>query len=325
MKKIYVSCYDLITKTKPSGTVDLLRWLTEKKDAQIRILEQIRAGGLSKDQVNELKKKLPAITPSGTFSKRGVDGLLKHSNVICLDFDNIKNDLERIKKIICQNKSVFYCGISASGNGLCAMVFIENPDMHKQHFNALVELYANLGIEVDKQCSDVSRARFYAYDEEAYINHEPIVYTETLEKNTAQTSKIKKMKKTKNQTDELEKPTVSMELTIEEQFLRSSLENGPIKVKIVNASGKRLRILIAKIVSEKKDITVKRQDWFIEAAIINQNFPDDGRELFHAISCFYPSYDYEKADIFYTDCQSYHYNNELFFKIAEGYCISLED
>lgn len=329
MRKIYVSSYEFITWKNRPKTVDLLSWLTEKKTAQIHILEQIRAGGLSKKEIDNLKLKLSVITPSGIFSERKVKGLLKHSNVICLDFDKIKDNLMTIKEIICQNKSVFYCGISASGNGLYAMVLIENSAMHKQHFNALVELYAKLGIEVDKQCSDVSRARFYAYDQDAYINKNAIPYTNFIEAtNIIQTSKTNKMKKVKNITEEVKVTAVETQRTersFENMILDSNFEDEYILVKPKNTSGAKIKELIKIIIQQRVDITREYNDWLKIAGIINNNFPEEGRDLFHAISSFYPNYSFAQADRFYTSCQKHRYKNQEFFSIAEKNGIYLED
>ena len=48
---------------------------------------------------NELKKSLPSICFSGTFNKRSDSGLIKHSGLICLDFDGYpkKKDLQQDK------------------------------------------------------------------------------------------------------------------------------------------------------------------------------------------------------------------------------------
>ena len=50
------------------------------------LIKQIRKEQ-DKTARNELKKELPAICFSGTFSKRADDALKEHSGYICLDFD----------------------------------------------------------------------------------------------------------------------------------------------------------------------------------------------------------------------------------------------
>ena len=50
------------------------------------LIEQIRKA--DKPTRDRLKKKLPSICFSGTFSQRNLQGLKQHSGLICLDFDN---------------------------------------------------------------------------------------------------------------------------------------------------------------------------------------------------------------------------------------------
>ena len=46
-----------------------------------------------KDSRNKLKKKLPAICFSGTFSKRLDSAIIEHSGIICLDFDGFRDEI----------------------------------------------------------------------------------------------------------------------------------------------------------------------------------------------------------------------------------------
>ena len=51
------------------------------------VVEQIRAA-TNKEEANNLKKKLPCVLFSGEFSERSKNGLMKHSGLMIVDFDN---------------------------------------------------------------------------------------------------------------------------------------------------------------------------------------------------------------------------------------------
>ena len=95
----------------------------------MHILERIREGA-SKETIkeirterdktrrNELKQDLPAICFSGTFKKRADNALIKHSGLMCLDFDGYdrQKDLLEDKEKFKQNKFVYSVFLSPSGS-----------------------------------------------------------------------------------------------------------------------------------------------------------------------------------------------------------------
>lgn len=130
-----------------------------------------------KTQRNELKKNLPAICFSGTFSKRSDDAIINHSGLICLDFDGYDNldemmiDKERISK----DKYTMSVFVSPSGNGLKVIVKIPSEvDNHKRYFDALGEHFNSDKFDVSTK--NVSRVCYESYDQDIYINMESEVW-----------------------------------------------------------------------------------------------------------------------------------------------------
>lgn len=114
------------------------------------------------------KTQLPYVTPSGTFSKRSADGLIKHSNVLALDFDDV--DPEATKEKLRNDKYVFFAFTTISGNGVCAFIQIDGKK-HAEAFDGAAEyFYTNYGLVADQSCSDIPRARFVSHDPLAYQN-----------------------------------------------------------------------------------------------------------------------------------------------------------
>ena len=115
------------------------------------VLERIREGACKnlvkkirlekkKEERNELKKLLPAICFSGTFSKRADSSINEHSGFICLDFDGYNKTKEMLeeKEKLSKNKYVYSVFISPSGNGLKVLVKIpQDIDNHTNYFNSL--------------------------------------------------------------------------------------------------------------------------------------------------------------------------------------------
>jgi len=157
-----------------------------------KILERIKIGqskeivkkirqSRDKTERNELKKQLPAICFSGTFSKRADSALIEHSGLICLDFDGYQSqrDLLSDKEMLCKNKYVFSVFISPSGNGLKVLVKIpQDADNHTSYFNSL-EKYFNSPY-FDKTSKNISRVCYESFDPLIHINENSSVW-DTLE------------------------------------------------------------------------------------------------------------------------------------------------
>lgn len=146
-----------------------------------------------KQMKSQQKSSLDYFVFSGTFSVRKTVGLISHSGLICLDFDNIGN-VEEIKQKIYADEFVVLGFISPSGNGLKIIVRIDitdNTAAWQQLFEYFKQKYA---IEADKSGKDVCRACFVSYDTTAYFNVNAKVF---------ETKKLKKPPQSDNWQSEL--------------------------------------------------------------------------------------------------------------------------
>lgn len=134
------------------------------------LIQKIRVEG-DKDVRNELKQKLPCVLWSGEFVKRNMSGLLKHSGLICLDFDHMDNRAE-----LAADKYIMACWLSPSGEGVKALVKVPIHD-HQGSFRALQKRYP----EIDRACKDVSRVCYESWDPDIYINFESEVFEDTVD------------------------------------------------------------------------------------------------------------------------------------------------
>ena len=134
------------------------------------LISSIR-GENDKTARNELKKDLPAICFSGTFSKRSDDAIIDHSGLICLDFDGYDSESDMLsdKDRISNDKHVMSVFVSPSGNGLKVIVKIPaNIQEHKRYFDALGEHFGSDKFDISTK--NVSRVCYESYDPEIYIN-----------------------------------------------------------------------------------------------------------------------------------------------------------
>lgn len=157
------------------------------KDVSV-VFERIKNGS-SKELIDKIrngesdfKNNLPAICFSGTFNSRSAAGLVKHSGLICLDFDKypdaktLKADRDKLVK----DKYTFALFISPSGNGLKLIVKIPaEPDNHKAYFESLNNYYNSEYF--DKSTKDVSRVCYESYDKNIFINKDSEIYTDKVE------------------------------------------------------------------------------------------------------------------------------------------------
>jgi len=142
------------------------------------LVENVRTA-ISKEESNALKSDLPSICFSGTFKNRSKNGVIKHSGLICLDFDKYESEdlmnADRAKFI--EDKFTFACFVSPSGNGLKLVVKIPTEiENHKLYFEALEKHFNNENF--DSAVSDISRVCYESFDPEIYVNNDSETWTQ---------------------------------------------------------------------------------------------------------------------------------------------------
>ena len=126
------------------------------------------------EEADELKKKLPAFTPSGTF-EGGIkpDCLIQYSSIIVLDYDNLT--AEQLVAVFAVAKALpytFSCFLSPKGNGVKILVEVtSSKEYHKQAYNQIADFYEkNTGLPIDRSGSNINRLCFVSYDPNIYRN-----------------------------------------------------------------------------------------------------------------------------------------------------------
>ena len=121
-----------------------------------------------KDKQKEAKKKINAVSISGTFpnKSRNEASIISHSGYLCVDIDNQALEAEQLK-----NDPYTYAYFkSVTGNGAAIIVRI-NPEKHKESYKWLSEYYfMQYGLSVDELPKNPASLRFVSYDPDLFIN-----------------------------------------------------------------------------------------------------------------------------------------------------------
>lgn len=135
---------------------------------------QVKAIRTEKDKEKRdlLKRKLPAITTSGTFDgNRQQNNFLKHSGLIQVDLDKVSS-LKDTRKSLIQDPHILALFDSPSGTGLKVIVKItDDVNEHIQTFNSLeAYFFLQYRLWLDPSCKDLCRLMYLSHDTDLHIN-----------------------------------------------------------------------------------------------------------------------------------------------------------
>lgn len=142
-----------------------------------RKVEQMR-NSTNRDEIEKIKKSLPALLFNGKFNTRTDHGIIEHSGLCIFDFDKYESqevlNTERLR--IQADKFTYACFLSPSGKGLKVLVKI--PKSTKEEHYRRYHDYKNYidSDYFDDKNSNLSRACFESYDPDLYYCPESIVY-----------------------------------------------------------------------------------------------------------------------------------------------------
>jgi hypothetical protein len=126
----------------------------------------------AKRTVDLLKKQLPGVTWSGTFSQRASDKLVQHSGLLVADLDSLGEKLADIRKKLLNSPHLWALFVSPSGDGLKAVHRVSaDAQKHPASWRAVQKHVLELaGVQIDQSGKDPARLCFLSYDPELYHN-----------------------------------------------------------------------------------------------------------------------------------------------------------
>lgn len=263
--KIKVSVFKGFKNKIPIKEVSLKEWLLSDtfKDAANKIRQTT-----DNKQRKFVKSNMLCITPSGIFSTRNSNGLIKHSGFICIDIDGKDNphikDWQECKNALKDCKYIYYCGFSAGGNGIYILFKIATPENHKEHFLSIADFFIAYNLIVDTKCKDICRLRTGSYDASPIFNENSLIY--------------------------------------EDKKIIQPIKRIFINNKGSNSTSKHVWNLIKIICKEKIDITDDYGDWYSIGQSLASHFGESGREMYHQISSISVKYNIKNCNTQYNIC-----------------------
>lgn len=126
-------------------------------------------------EYKEKKKLMNAVTWSGTFKEgtRLIESIVSYSQLVVLDIDNLEPaKIEELKMSLSQDKTVFFCFVSPSGNGIKVVYRVNTgPEHHLAAFLHLQKTFEDKYLlKVDPSGKDICRLCYMSYDDRAIFN-----------------------------------------------------------------------------------------------------------------------------------------------------------
>jgi len=111
------------------------------------------------------------VTFSGKFENSQANSLKKHSNLFCIDIDNIEN-VEEVKTLLIDKFTPALLFVSPSGKGLKVVYKIDiKQATHLDYFKAFETFFkSKFNLTIDHKCKNVNRACFLCTDKDAFYN-----------------------------------------------------------------------------------------------------------------------------------------------------------
>lgn len=169
--KYLVSFFDNIYQTIPKGDTSIYKVFEGIKNGKWKKEIEMVRFAVSEVEQNKLKKDLPCISVSGTFSERNGKSLKTYSGLIQIDFDKVPNPVELISRLK-NDRFILAAFVSPTGTGVKAIVKSQpEKQQHKQNFQALEKYFLDTyRLSIDSKCKDICRQMFVSYDPHIYIN-----------------------------------------------------------------------------------------------------------------------------------------------------------
>ena len=163
-----------ISNVQPKSQVDLLDvYHLIKSETFLTQTNTLRNLGDTQEARDFKSKNFDYVTFSGTFSKRCESGLIKHSELLSLDIDDMVEIIPlMVALLVDQYFDTQLLFTSPSGKGIKWIISIDlTIASHNEYFQAVANyLQKTYKVIVDPICKDVTRACFLPHDANVTIN-----------------------------------------------------------------------------------------------------------------------------------------------------------
>ncbi|MBV5281752.1 MAG: hypothetical protein JZU53_04870 [Paludibacter sp.] len=222
---------------------------------------------------DDMRPDLPCFTPTGLFgANKSISSLVAYSNIISVDIDptndkgdgNSKETMEKVPEILRCNPYVFYYNKSLSNSGYYALILVDGTiEDYYPHYQALLEDFKVLGVELDKNAVKITQPRFLTLPEEGFMKDSCEVYTK---------KSVLEVKRSETTTN----------------IKRDNVNNAIIDVNSLS----KLEKIICIVENEKLNIVVDHKANFEIRCVIKNiaGSGDEGFKLYRRVMNFRPDY-----------------------------------
>lgn len=170
-----ISLFQNTWTTEPEKIITVSQALkaikSDRYKDQVELIRKLKNDG--DPNYKEEKKKLPAVTFSGTFTKRLASNIIDYNSVLCVDIDSLDSSaLPELRTKLAADKYCLGLFDSPSGDGLKFLLYCPECDSNNhQLFYFTAERYFKdtYGIDIDRACKDVSRLCYLSWDPNAFV------------------------------------------------------------------------------------------------------------------------------------------------------------
>lgn len=156
---------DILAIIKSGSEFDLRKKVEDVRNAK------------DKDEKDEKKIRIPAVTVNGDFGSKNKNCLLVYSSFTALDFDHIpKEEMQEFIDKLKQSPHVYAGFTTSSGEGYKAIILHDNlePLYHDDLYEQLLNHY-NCEVK-DTSTRDLARGHYLSYDPDLWINHDAVPF-----------------------------------------------------------------------------------------------------------------------------------------------------
>ena len=263
---------------KETSIVSLWDFLTCERPDLIESMNTVRAESDHKVASKLKVDLLPVVMPSVVIEgERKRENIREFTNLICIDIDKKDNEkpMEEVFEILKSLPYVAFAQKSCSGQGYYAIIPIKYERNHLEHFLALEEDFAQIGITIDKACKDEARTRFYSYDQDRYVAEKCEAYVR------------RAMPRAKSA----------------EVAVSTATEPPRFSTPTYSSSPEELMAKLDRACEgiEAYDVYPTYQAWFEVGSALAKELGEDGRRYFHQLSRGYKEYDADEVDCKYSE------------------------
>lgn len=175
-----ITIFDTITDVKRPKTHninDIMEFI--KTGSYLNARQKVDAVRCAKDkdEMDERKKRLPAVIWNGVFEYKHKSGCKVYSSFTALDFDHVKpDDMAGLKSRLEAEPCVYAYFVTPSGAGLKAII-LHDSYSPSNHADLYEQLLCKFAVDnPDKSTQDLARGNYLSYDPDLWLNPSPVPF-----------------------------------------------------------------------------------------------------------------------------------------------------